>query len=77
MKPAFAVRRKPKISRQEAEALIIDCTEQPIQRPGDNATQEAHYSGKKKCHTLKTEYIITAKDVSPACPPRIPAAITT
>ena len=55
VKPAFAVRRKPKISRQEAEALIIDCTEQPIQRPGDNATQEAHYSGKKKCHSLKTE----------------------
>jgi hypothetical protein len=61
VKPAFAVRRKPTISRQEAEALIIDCTEQPIQRPRDNATQEAHYSGKKKCHTLKTEYIITAK----------------
>ena len=61
VKPAFAVRRKPKISRQEAEALIIDCTEQPIQRPKDNATQEVHYSGKKKCHTLKTEYIITAK----------------
>jgi DDE superfamily endonuclease/Helix-turn-helix of DDE superfamily endonuclease len=59
VKPAFAVRRKPKISRQEAEALIIDCTEQPIQRPRDNATQEEHYSGKRKCHTLKTEYIIT------------------
>ena len=61
VKPTFAVRRKPKISRQEAEALIIDCTEQPIQRPGDNATQDAHHSGKKKCHTLKTEYIVTAK----------------
>ena len=61
VKPAFAIRRKPKISRREAEALIIDCTEQPIQRPRDNAIQEAHYSGKKKCHTLKTEYIITAK----------------
>jgi len=41
--------------------VIIDCTEQPIQRPRDNAAQEAHYPGKKKCHLLKTEYIITAE----------------
>ncbi len=60
MKPMFALRREPKISRREAEALIIDCTEQPIQRPKDNATQKAHYSGKKKRHTLKTEYIVAA-----------------
>ena len=56
--PLFALRREPKVSRREAEALIIDCTEQPIQRPKDQATQRAHYSGKKKRHTLKTEYII-------------------
>jgi Helix-turn-helix of DDE superfamily endonuclease len=43
----FAIRRVPQISRAEAEALIIDCTEQPIQRPKDDATQRAHYSGKK------------------------------
>ena len=58
VKPLFALRREPKVSRREAEALIIDCTEQPIQRPKDQATQRAHYSGKKKRHTLKTEYII-------------------
>ena len=43
VKPMFALRREPKISQREAEALIIDCTEQPIQRPKDNATQKAHY----------------------------------
>jgi DDE superfamily endonuclease len=72
VKPLFAIRREPRISQQEAEALIIDCTEQPIQRPRDNATQEVHYSGKKKRHTLKTEYIVTAKgriaSVSPSHP---------
>lgn len=70
--PLFAVRRKPQISKKEAEALIIDCTEQPIQRPQDNPTQKAHYSGKKKRHTLKTEYIVTAEgriaSVSPSHP---------
>jgi len=57
----FGIRRAPQLSRTEAEALIIDCTEQPIQRPKDDAAQRAHYSGKKKRHTLKTEYIVTAK----------------
>ena len=60
-RPLFAVRRNPRISKQEAAALIVDCTEQPIQRPGREAVQKAHYSGKKKWHTLKTEYIVTAK----------------
>jgi hypothetical protein len=59
--PLFAVRRDPKLSRAEAEAVIIDCTEQPVQRPRDDATQKEHYSGKKKRHTLKTEYIVTEK----------------
>ena len=57
--PRFGVKRKPVVSRKEAEALIIDCTEQPIQRPGIDAVQKEHYSGKKKRHTLKTEYVVT------------------
>jgi hypothetical protein len=68
----FGIRRVPHISRAEAEALIIDCTEQPIQRPKDDAAQRAHYSGKKKRHTLKSEYIVTGNDriagVSPSYP---------
>ena len=58
-KPLFGVKRDPNLSREEASALIADCTEQPIQRPGDDATHKDHYSGKKKRHTLKTEYLIT------------------
>jgi hypothetical protein len=53
-KPLLGVRRKPVLSRKEAEALIVDCTEQPIQQPGTHAAQKAHYSGRKKRHTLKT-----------------------
>ena len=34
------------VIRAEAEALIIDCTEQPIQRP--SRKQRCWYSGKKK-----------------------------
>ena len=72
VKRLFGIRRAPQISRAEAEALIIDCTEQPIQRPKDDATQRAHDSGKKKRHTLKTEYIVTAKGriagISPSHP---------
>jgi hypothetical protein len=71
-KPLFGVKREPRVSRKEAEALIIDCTEQPIHRPGGDAVQKRHYSGKKKRHTLKTEYIVTRKgriaSVSPSQP---------
>src|ERR1700719_3601070 len=71
-KPLFGVKREPRITRKEAEALIIDCTEQPIHRPGDDAVQKRHYSGKKKRHTLKNEYIMTKNgriaSVSPSHP---------
>ncbi len=42
----LGVTRVVHVSREEAEALIIDCTEQPIQRPGRK--QRCWYSGKKK-----------------------------
>jgi len=71
-KPLFGVKREPRVSRKEAEALIIDCTEQAIHRPGDDVVQKRHYSGKKKRHTLKNEYIVTRKgriaSVSPSQP---------
>jgi len=37
---------------------IVDATEQPTQRPQDQETQKAHYSGKKKRHTLKTQVVV-------------------
>ena len=53
----LGVTRAVCVSREEAEALIIVCTEQPIQRPGRK--QRCWYSGKKKSHTIKTEIVIT------------------
>jgi hypothetical protein len=60
VKRLFGIRRVPRIERAAAEALTIDCTEQPIQRPRDDASQRAHRSGKRKRHTLKAEYIVPA-----------------
>ena len=38
-KPLFGVQREPKLSREEAEAVMLDCTEQPIQRLGGLAPE--------------------------------------
>jgi len=70
----FGFERAPCLSKDEAEALIIDCTEQPIYRPGDDATQQAHYSGKKKRHTLKTEYIVTGHGRITSASPSYPGS---
>jgi transposase len=56
---ALGVKRQIRVSREEAEALIVDCTEQPIQRP--SRKQRCWYSGKKKGHRIKTEIIVTAQ----------------
>jgi len=55
----LGVKRAIRVTAEEAEALIIDCTEQPIQRPCRK--QRCWYSGKKKGHRIKTEIIVTAK----------------
>lgn len=51
---------------------IIDATEQAVRRPSDNEQQKAHYSGKKKRHTRKTQITVTEKgeirDVSTSTP---------
>jgi hypothetical protein len=39
--------------------LIVDSCEQPIQRPGKYEEQKKFYSGKKKNHTLKNQFIVT------------------
>lgn len=46
-----------RLSKEEVESLIIDATEQPIERP--KKSQKPYYSGKKKRHTLKKEIRIT------------------
>lgn len=51
---------------------IIDATEQRVERARDDATQRAHYSGKKKAHTRKTLVVVNERGrlryVSPSAP---------
>lgn len=69
----LGVKRAIRVTREEAEALIVDATEQTIQRPCRK--QRCWYSGKKKRHTIKTEAIITGQgkivSVSPPVPGRV------
>jgi DDE superfamily endonuclease/Helix-turn-helix of DDE superfamily endonuclease len=69
-KQAVGVKRAIRITEEEAQALLIDATEQPVQRP--QRGQKRWYSGKKKRHTIKNEVIITQAErivsVSPSSP---------
>ncbi|BAZ41034.1 transposase [Calothrix sp. NIES-4101] len=38
--------------------LIVDSAEQAIERPGDYQEQKKYYSGKKKMHTIKNQFIV-------------------
>lgn len=53
----LGVERAIRVGRAEAEALIVDCTEQAVQRP--RRKQRCRYSGKRKRHTIKTELAVT------------------
>lgn len=52
----LAIQRSRKIDPKEMETIILDATEQEIQRP--KKKQKRYYSGKKKRHTIKTEWVI-------------------
>ncbi len=54
---ALGVKRAIKVSADEAQALLIDATEQSIERP--KRGQKLYYSGKKKRHCIKAEIITT------------------
>lgn len=49
--------------------LIIDSAEQAIERPGDYQEQKKYYSGKKKMHTLKNQFIVLpgGEDIVDVC----------
>jgi hypothetical protein len=51
--------KKRNSNKDDLSTLIIDVTEQRIERPIKN--QKVYYSGKKKSHTLKTEIQINKK----------------
>lgn len=48
-----AIPKSKFLPKEEVETLLIDATEQPIERPQKG--QKPYYSGKKKRHTMKTE----------------------
>lgn len=43
----------------DMKEIAIDATEQPCHRSQDYDTQKAHYSGKRKQHTLKTQITVS------------------
>ena len=55
----MAISKTRHLSQKDVEELILDATEQQIERP--QKSQKVYYSGKKKRHTLKTEIRITPK----------------
>jgi len=49
------IKKDRKLTEEAGSTLLIDVTEQPIQRPKDKKASKFYYSGKKKRHTQKTE----------------------
>ena len=41
--------------------LIVDTSEQVIERPSDYESQKQYYSGKQKRHTLKSQFVVLPK----------------
>lgn len=56
-KRALGVKRAIRVTKEEAHALLIDATEQPVERQKHG--QKRWYSGKKKRHSIKNEIITT------------------
>lgn len=48
---------EPAWQPEDLDKTLIDSFETPIARPSDNDLQRATYSGKKKCHTRKTQVL--------------------
>ncbi len=55
--------KKVRIDPDELEAVFVDATEQPVNRP--QRKQRQSYSGKKKRHTLKHQVVVTRKRKGP------------
>ena len=55
--------RKVRIDPDDLEAVFVDATEQPVNRP--RRKQRRSYSGKKKRHTLKHQVVVARKRKGP------------
>jgi hypothetical protein len=51
--------RQDNLSPEEIQDLIVDAAENRIERP--KKERKKYYSGKKKCHSIKTEIRVTKK----------------
>jgi transposase len=51
----------PDHSNLSDHLAILDATEQRTERSANYATQKRYYSGKKKCHTIKTQIIVNER----------------
>lgn len=49
--------QEPTLQVEEIDRILIDSFETPIPRPSVKDRQKRLYSGKKKCHTLKTQLV--------------------
>lgn len=55
----MALPKDRSLSSKDVEEILMDATEQPIERPSKG--QKSYYSGKKKRHCLKTEIRVSLK----------------
>lgn len=69
----LGVKRAIKVSADEAQALLIDATEQPIERP--QRGQKRWYSGKKKRHCVKAEVVVSEKGRIAAVSRSVPGTV--
>lgn len=69
----LGVKRAIKVSQEEAQALLMDATEQTIERP--ERGQKRYYSGKKKRHCIKNEVITTQGGRIVAVSKSVPATV--
>ena len=58
VEPVLAIPNERQLTQKETETLLMDATEQAIERPKKD-DQKPCYSGKKKGHTVKTGIRIT------------------
>lgn len=54
-----AIKKDRTLSEEALKTVLVDCTEQRIERPKHG--QKKYYSGKRKAHTIKTEIQVNEK----------------
>lgn len=53
------IKKDRTLTEEAVGALLMDATEQPVQRPHNKQARKRYYSGKKKRHTQKIEIVMT------------------